>query len=78
MGYLSPFSKINFAYQENLSFQNSFSLQELSLQNHPEQVLLWLPSTPSPEKKVMPAIYPKQPFAVPHTCSDNGSVRQAK
>lgn len=69
------FSKIIFAfYKENSSFSiiSPWRAQtsESSWTSH--VVVYFLPG------KESYASYPKQPFAAPHTCSDNGSVKQAK
>lgn len=52
----------------------SFPLQELTSESSwtSHVVVYFLPG------KESYASYPKQSFAAPHTCSDNGSVKQAK
>lgn len=76
IGHSLTFSKIIWPSIKKIQVSASFPLPGLRPQNLSAQAMLW--STFCLEKKVMPAILNKQPFAASHTCSDNGSVKQAK
>jgi hypothetical protein len=80
IGYSLTFSKIILPSIKKIQVSASFLplRAKTSVSPYPSNIVVYFLPLFLPNRKESYASYPKQSFAAPHTCSDNGSVKQAK